>query len=262
MKNFLAAVILACGLTLAAGADVTITQTTTGKGLGMTGSVSGTTYIKGNKMRVDSVHRGTTQSMIFDLDAQKLYMFDSKKKQADAWDMAAFAEELGNSVDASTMTASFKPSGESRQIAGKNATGYEMLVSMKSAMGGSPDMMMTVTLQGPVWIVKDAPGTADYVKFYKAAVDKGWIFSDPRGAKAQPGQAKAMAEMYKAIAAAGGIAYQTDMNVKLGGEGPMAAMMAKMGNVSMGTVTDSVETGSLPDDLFTVPAGYKISEKK
>jgi hypothetical protein len=262
MKNILAAVILACGLALAAGADVTIKQTTTGKGLGMSGSTPSTTYIKGNKMRTDSVFRGTTQSMIFDLDAQKLYMFDSKKKQADEWDMAAFAAELGQSVDASSMTASFKPSGESREIAGKKASGYDMLVSMKSAMGGSPDMMMTITMQGPVWIVKNAPGAAEYANFYKAAVEKGWIFSDPRGAKAQPGQAKAMAEMHKAIAAAGGIAYQTEMNMKMSGEGPMAAVMSRMGNISMTTVTDSVETGSLSDDLFTVPPGYKVSSKK
>ena len=67
-------------------------------------------------------------------------------------------------------------------------------------MGGNKDMTMMVTLAGPVWIVKDAPGTADYTAFYKAAVEKGWIFSDPRAAKGQPGQAKAMAEMYRQLA--------------------------------------------------------------
>jgi hypothetical protein len=262
MKHAFAAVILACGLAAAAHADVTIRQTTTGKGLGMTGTTSGVTYIKGNKMRTDSVVRGTTMSMIFDVDAQKLYSFDSKKKQAEVWDMAAFAEELGKSVDASTTVASFKANGQKRDIAGKSADGYDMQISTKAGMGGDQSMMMTITLEGPVWMVKGAPGTSDYANFYKAAVEKGWIFMDPRGAKAQPGQAKAIAQMYREVAAAGGMAYQTDMNIKMSGEGLMAGMMGRMGNMSMSTVVDSVETGALSDDLFVVPAGYKVTERK
>ena len=39
------------------------------------------------------------QSTIFDLDAQKMYMFDSKKKEADVWDMAAFGAEMAKNVD-------------------------------------------------------------------------------------------------------------------------------------------------------------------
>jgi hypothetical protein len=113
-----------------------------------------------------------------------------------------------------------------------------------------------------MWVVKGAPGTADYSRFFKAAVEKGWIFSDPRAAKAQPGQAKALAEMYKQIAELGGIAYEQQMQIKMGGDGPLAAIMSKMGNFSMTTVVDAVETGALSDDLFAPPAGYKLSPKK
>ncbi len=44
-------------------------------------------------------------------------------------------------------------------------------------------MKMTVMLTGPMWIVKGAPGTAEYLASTRRAVEKGWIFSDPRGAK-------------------------------------------------------------------------------
>jgi hypothetical protein len=133
---------------------------------------------------------------------------------------------------------------------------------MQSAMAGSKDMNMTVTLQGPVWIVKNAPGSADYSGFYKAAVEKGWIFSDPRAAKGQPGQAKAMAEMYKRISDIGGIAYETDMQIKMSGSGPMGGLFAKLGNMSYSTIVDAVETDSLSDALFAPPAGYKLNPKK
>jgi hypothetical protein len=262
MRCILVATVLAVGWTTIASADVTLKQTTGGKGLGMSGTSAGTTYIKGAKMRTDAVVGDKTQSMIFDIDAQKMYIFDSKKKEADVWDMAAFSSEISKSVDVSSAKASLKPNGQTKQVGGQMATGYDMEVSMQSAMAGSKDLNMTVTLQGPVWIVKNAPGSADYNRFFKTAVEKGWIFSDPRAAKGQPGQAKAMAEMYKQLSDTGGIAYETDVQIKMGGSGPMAALFSKMGNMSMTTVVDAVETGTVSDDLFAPPAGYKLNPKK
>jgi len=263
MKRAFVASLLAVGLAGPAFADVTLKQTTTGKGLGLSGTTPAVTYIKGNKMRTDSVVGNRTQSMIFDLDGQKLYMFDSRKKEADVYDMAAFAKEISSSVDTENMKVSMKPNGQTKEIAGKTATGYDLEISVPAAMGGNKEMTMVMTLSGPTWIVKGAPGTQDYMNFYKAAVDKGWIFSDPRAAKGQPGQAKAMAEMYKQLAEAGGIAYETDMQMKMGGgSGPMAGIFARMGNISFSTKVDGVETDALADDLFAPPAGYKLNTKK
>jgi hypothetical protein len=244
-------------------ADVTLKQTTSGKGLGMSGTTPAVTYIKGNKMRSDTTVGDRTQSMIFDLDAQKLYMFDSRKKEADVYDMESFSKEISTSVDTENMKVSMKPNGQTKQIAGQTATGYDLEITIPAAMGGNKDMKMTMTLSGPTWIVKGAPGTQDYVNFYKAAVEKGWIFSDPRAAKGQPGQAKAMAEMYRQLAEAGGIAYETEMQLKMGGGGgPMAGLLARMGNMSFTTRVEAVETGPLSDDLFAPPAGYKLNQRK
>jgi len=262
MTRILVGTVLALALAAPVRADVTLHQTTGGKGMGMSGDAKAVTRIKGNKMRTDTTLGDKTHTMIFDVDAQKLYVFDSQKKEVDVWDMAAFEAEIGKAVDVSGAKASINPNGQTRQIAGHSAAGYDIEVSMNSAMGGSKDMTMTVTLAGPAWIVKNAPGSADYARFYKAAADKGWIFSDPRGAKAQPGQAKAMAEMYRRMAEIGGIPYQTDMQIKMSGSGPMAAVFSKMGNMSMTTTVDSVETGSLADNLFAPPDGYKVNQKK
>jgi hypothetical protein len=132
-------------------------------------------------------------------------------------------------------------------------------------MGGNKEQQMTVTLVGPVWIVKDAPGAADYNRFYRTAAEKGWIFGDPRAAKGQPGQAKAMTEMYRQFAEIGGIAYETDIQVKMGmggGGGPLGGLLAKIGNITMTTVVNDVQAGPLADDLFAPPAGYKLNPKK
>ena len=259
-RTILAALVMG-GVALPAHADVTIQQTVEGKGMGQ-GQAHSTTFIKGNRMRTETVLGDKTMITIFDVDAQKMFIFDTKKKEADVWDMAAFADELSKNVDASNIRGDFKSNGQTKAIAGKSATGYDMSISMDSAMGGNKDMTMTVTLTGPVWVVKNGPGSADFVKFYKGAVQKGWIFTDPRAAKGQPGQAKAMAEMYRKMSDAGGIAYESDIQIKMSGSGPMAGLMAKMGNLSMHTVVDSVETAAIDETLFAPPPGYKLNPKK
>jgi hypothetical protein len=262
MKRVALATILAAAVAAPVWADVTIKQTNSGKGMGMSGTMAGTTYIKGMKMRTDTVSGDTTRTMIFDVENQKMYSFDSKKKDVDVWDMQAFGADLEKSVDTSAMKATVTPNGQTKTIAGQSAAGYDMEISMPSSMGGPGGPKMTIRLVGPMWVVKDAPGTRDYMAFYKAAVDKGWIFSDPRAAKGSPGQARAMAEMYRQLAETGGVPYETEMQVKMDGEGPMAGLMAKMGGMSMTSTVQSVETGTLADDLFTPPAGYKLNNRK
>ena len=245
-------------------ADVAIKQTTGGKGMGISGTTTGTTYIKGTRMRSDVQMGDKIQSTIFDVDAQKMYMFDSMKKEADMWDMAAFSAEMSKSVDVSGMKASIKPNGQKKAFGAHNADGYDTEISVPAQLGGNKDMTMTITMTGPVWMVKNAPGAADYNRFYKAAAEKGWIFGDPRAAKGQPGQAKAMAEMYRQLAEIGGIAYEMDMQMKMGGGGgnPLGGMLARLGNIQMTTVVQDVETSPLSDDLFAPPAGYKLNQKK
>lgn len=262
MTRVVLTALLVAGLAANAAADVTVKQTTTGKGLGMSGSASGTTYIKGAKMRTELVTGDTTRTTILDLDTQKMISFDNKKKEADVWNMQAIGAEVGERTDLANLKASITPNGQTRQIGGKTANGYDMNVSMPASMPGGKDMSLTVTLSGPVWIVKNAPGAADYANFYKQAAEKGFIFSDPRAAKGSPGQAKAITEMHRKLAEIGGIAYETEMTIKMDGSGPMAGLMAKMGGVqSTVTVTD-VAAGPLADDLFAVPAGYQLKERK
>ena len=242
--------------------DVTIRQTTTGKGLGIAGEGKATTYIKGMKMRSEAEARGNVAITIFDVENQKMYVVDSKRKSVDVWDMQAFSAELAKSVQTGEMHASVKPNGAKKEVSGKSAAGYDLEISMPATVGGPNGMTMTVNLRGPMWVVKGAPGTKDYQAFYKGAAEKGWIFSDPRAAKGSPGQAKAMAEMYRLLAATGGLPYETDMTISVSGEGPMAAMMARMSGMTMTSVVESVDTTALDDALFAPPAGYKLNPKK
>jgi hypothetical protein len=262
MKRSILVALFTAALAVPSFADVTVKSTIAGQGMGVSGTMTSTTYVKGSKMRNEVVMGDTTRTTIFDLDTQKMISFDSKKKEADVYDMQKMSEDMARNVQISEMKASVKPNGQTKELLGKTATGYDMTISLPAMMGGAGGMKMVVNIEGPMWIVKGAPGTEEYLAFYKAAVDKGWFFSDPRSAKAQPGQAKAMAEVQRQLASTGGIPYEQEMTVKMSGDGPMAGMLAKMGNISSTTTVTGIETGALAADLFAPPAGYKLKEQK
>lgn len=268
MKRILAATALTLAVTSTASADVTIRSVSDGKVLGITRKSPSTTYIKDNRMRSDTDVGKHVQSTIFDLDAQKMYFFDSRKDVVEVWDMARFAGELGKSVDTAGMKTSFAPNGQTKEIGGQAAAGHDVEMSVPYVMGGASGPPMQLVMTGVAWVVKDAPGTADYARFYLAAAEKGWVFGHPSAAQAQPGQARAMAEMYRQIAALGGIPYEMnmDMQIKAGdvGMNPVAllgGLLGKSGNGLMTTVVESIGTETLTDDLFTPPADRRLVSK-
>jgi hypothetical protein len=52
------------------------------------------------------------------------------------------------------------------------------------------------------------------------------------------------------------------MTMKMDGSGPLAGIMAKMGGGSTTTTTTDVSAGALADELFAVPADFKLRERK
>jgi hypothetical protein len=262
MHSRLLPAVVALAVLAPAQADVTIRATATGKGLGMSGETANVTYIKGLKMRSEATSGKASNVTIFDVDAQKMYILNEKKKEVDVWDMGAFTQEMNQAVAVEGMRASMTPNGQTKAIQGQNADGYDIEIVVPATIGGPGGMPVTMLLKGVSWIAKGAPGSEDYSAFYKGAAEKGWIFSDPRAAKGAPGQAKAMAQMYAEFSKIGGMPLESQMDIKAEGEGPIAAMMAKMGGVSTTTTIDSVDTAPLDDALFQVPAGYTPKERK
>ena len=259
MTRSILAAAIAFALTTPAWADVTINSTITGKGLGMSGTTTSVTYIKGLKMRTQASIGSKNVTTIYDVDAQKMYILDEKKKEADVWDMAAFSEQLSKSVSPDGTRASMTPNGQTKSINGQNADGYNIDIVVPANVAGNA---LTIAMTGVSWIAKGAPGSAEYAAFYKGAADKGWIFTDPRAAQGAPGQAKAMAVMYRQFAEIGGLPYESQLDIKAQGEGMVAAMMAKMGGMSTTTTTDSVATGPVADDLFVPPADYQLKQRQ
>jgi hypothetical protein len=261
MTRRIQAALLAFAIATPALADVTIKATGTGEGLGMSGTTSSTTYIKGQKMRVEGTLGKRPSTTIFDVENQKMYVLDAKKKEAEVWDMTKLSQEVSSAITLNSVETSIKPNGQTKSIAGHTAEGYDINILVPATMGGAGGMAVTIVMTGTSWIVKDVPGSADYSAFYLAASEKGWFFTDPRAAKGQPGQAKAMAQMYAEFAKLGGLPYESNVSIDIQGEGMMGGLLAKMGGVTMTTNTESVEATPVGDDLFAPPADYALKQK-
>jgi hypothetical protein len=58
-----------------------------------------------------------------------------------------------------------------------------------------------------------------------------------------------------------GLPYLTEITMEFQGTGPMVDMMKQMGPMKMVQKISSVSTAPLADDLFTIPADYRIEKK-
>lgn len=250
--------LVACATT--ASADVKMVAQMTGKMMGRSPSGETVTYIKGSKMRTDQTMGGNQLSTIMDVEAGELISINHKNKEAEIWNVADLQKTMQSAgVAASGVDVKITPNGETREVAGYKAVGHDLSVSVKSQM--AEGMAMTVTISGPAFLSTDAPGAKDYASFYMAAADKGFFFGDPRAAKAQPGNAKGMMALYRSMAEQG-IPLDSKQIIKLSGDGPMAGLFAKMGGGEINSTVTSISADTLADDIFTVPAGYKIKRQK
>lgn len=211
-------------------------------------------YIKGHKMRIESNMGKNSSVMLMDLDAKKTIILDGKK--AEAFDLSKMMQDQ-TVISETSVEFDMKPTGKKRTIAGQSCDEQDFTIVVHATPGQSNPMgAMDVKMSGPSCTVKAAPGLDEYVAFYEYAAKVGYFFGDPRAAKAQPGTERAMTLMRKKMAEAG-MPYWTNLKMSFEGEGPMAAMMAKMAMSTESTVTE-ISTDTLSDDLFQVPAGVKI----
>jgi hypothetical protein len=279
MKRCLATLVVFALCTVLVRADVTLVQTTTVEGglaamSGASMSPTTTTRIKGKKSRTDIDVPNLKVVTITDLAAKQVTILRPDQKTATvvtpevppAAGTGAPAGTVSPAVAeaANAIASSIKSTGKSQTIDGIKCDEYTFATSVNlSEMTGSrmpPEaaaVMQDVKLnmEGSMWIAKDVPGAAEFIAFQKAAAasDMSSIIAGATGVKV-PGMDRVM----QAIAGTDGMAYLTEMTVRAEGTGQVADMMRSMGPMKITTKTTSVNTDSVADDIFTVPADYKV----
>jgi hypothetical protein len=245
---------------LPALADVTINATTAGKASIINVGGDSVTQIKGNRLRTEQTVRGSLQVLIIDIDGRRFINLDDRKRTAEVTPLDSISEHLQKIV-LPDIGASLEPTSEVKKVAGFSCTVHNINMSFPFSLTGQPGQGMdtTMVMSGTVCLSGEAPGLADYQRFYKAAADSGFIFGDPRAAKSPAGaaQARAYAAITRKMAEAG-MALESHINISATGGGPLAAMMAGLAKSNFTTTVTQVAEGSLEAAAFDIPAGYKV----
>jgi len=242
--------VVACAAT--ASADVKMVAQMSGRMMGRTPSGETVTYIKGARMRTDQTMGGNQLSTIMNVESGELISLNHKSKEFEIWNVADSAKAMQD-AEASGVDVKITPNGTHKEIAGYQADGYDLTVTVKSQ--AAEGMAMTVTISGPAYLSPEAPGAKEYAAFYSAAAEKGYFFGDPRAARTQAGNARGMMALYRTMAEKG-LPLESRHVIKLSGDGPTAGLFARTGGAEINSVVTSVSNDPLSDELFAVPAGY------
>lgn len=257
LRLVLTTCLLVAVLTAPAIADITMVTQVSTQGMGNAGSGESTVYIKGLKMRTEQKTGGQETIMILDVGNQKMIQLDAKKERADVFDLSQLGEQMEQYVDSSDVSVSITPTGATQTVAGTTCQVHDMTVKLKVELAPGSGMGATMVMDGTSCLVPDAPGAEDYERFYTAMAEKGLFLGDPRAAQGPgAGTQKGMTELYEKMAEKG-VAYHSDLNVGFEGSGMMAKMFERL-SFDTETTVKSVSTEPLSDDLFEVPAGWKV----
>ncbi len=271
-------------------ADFSYTTTRKTEGSPAAGAVPSATkyYYKGQKMMTDS---GDTATVI-DFDAQTVTLIHKAQKTYSVMNFSDLGQVLKQAdVDAKI---DVKETGQKKTINGFNATETVMTMEMDSPQMSKAGMKMQMEID--MWRSSDVPGAQELKAFYlKNAGHFPWTAVTGGGAS---GMQKAMADVQRKMATAGGVTLLQTVKTKSAGGGAQAAQMqasmaqaraqmeamakqggpqaaaaqqalARMGAASgsgslfeMTTESSGFSTSDIPDSTFAIPAGFQKVERK
>jgi len=238
-------VLLVCAAS-PASADLGMTMTMSMNAGGMAVNATMETRVKALKMRADIKLMQQDMSIFFDAAAKEAWLVNHATREITSADPAATAGHLP--VAFGEVAVSMKPTGQTKEVLGRTCQGYAIEMTVPMTLGQETVSMKMI---GTLWIADKGPGVDEYKAVSKAAAESGFSTSF----MAQGPTMKGMVEMQKAMADAG-IPFAQEFQMTLEGTGQAAAAMAQFGNMTMATAVTALSTDAIPDEVFSLPAGY------
>ena len=233
-----------------------------------------TTRLKGSKGRVDIDFMGNKITTITDIEKKQVILLNEADKTAIVHDTttAAVPAAVDPAMPVPKIDTTVKATGKSQTIDGVPCDEHVFTITIgmgeltgggqtKPEPGSPAEMMKDVKLvmNGSSWVAKGGPGAEEVMAFQKTATAQGldWVL---RGGL--PGQqVQGMDKLLAAFSATPGVAYLTEINMTFEGTGPMVDMMKQMGAMKLTQKVTSIKTDTIADDVFIVPADYKVEKK-
>ncbi len=229
-----------------------------------------------------------SSATIFDFEAQTMTLIDTAAKTYKVTPFAELAKGAGTSAMAKADVSAkvdVKETGQKKIINGLNCSEVVMSIAMEGGPAAAQGMKMQMEMD--MWFSSDAPGASELRAFYQKNGERfPW---SAMGGGANPGMAKAIADMQKAMTKQGGVpvlqitrmksAGNEQMNAQMSQararleemkkQGGQQAAMAEQALARMGgmggaggamfeTTSESsgFSTSSIPDSVFAIPADY------
>jgi len=256
LKVFL--LLLAAGVPAGpAAADVTIKEAVSKKAGAEKVQAERTIFVRGLSMRVDARRGDKSQSTIYDAASGRIILLNPGKRSAEIHDAAATSTDVERKLPSGRVSAELTPTGQAKELMGVLCEEYAFVVT--APIDAKSEVLFS--LRGTVWIARQAPGLEDYLSFSRAALKAQFVFGDFESKSAVLALVRGQTELYRRVAALGGVPYAIDLAFKFDGTGMAIGLANKMASGTTYTAATTVDTQALPDDLFTIPQGWTTTTK-
>ena len=212
--------------------------------------------INGGVMRIHRNRGGvpTGRVHIYDAPAGRLIVLYPDRKEAEIYDAAKAAAEIEKRLPGDRITADVKPTGKTRDVLGTPCDEYAFLVKAPAT-----DSVMIVRT-GTACVGKQGRGAEEYAAFFRSAetVLLAGSLTVPKNLLAVD---RSETELYRRLAALGGIPYAIEMKLEVEGRGMTAGLLRRAVAASRRVTVTAVDTTPIQEQMLTIPAGWKTKRK-
>jgi len=277
----------ASGIALADFSYTTNTKSSSGMIAAAAGDHTSKTYLKGQKMKIDSGSFAT----VFDFETQTITHIDNNRKTYTVTKFADMGQALQKS--GAEIAIDLKETGQHRTINGYDAS--EAILTADVAMSSTREAGMKMHMEMELWISPEVPGSQEMRSFYQKNADRfPWAAMAGGGGHGDQSMQQAMADIQRKMAGLKGVVVLRVMRIAAGGnsaqmaqmqqgmaqaikqleemkrqgklppqlEQQLAKMQAASGGGSLNETTfesTGFSTSPIPDSVFAIPAGYQQS---
>lgn len=209
-------------------------------------------YLKKDRLRRDLTERGRSYTYLYDLKQRELTFIDHLFRQAEVRRFEA--GEAKAAPKTKDLKLDLTPTGRKHDLAPWECVEHQVKASLPGSMGQEA---VVVNLDGRVWLAPNTREQRHIDPFIKAIPAQDLFIGVPTQGRAAATQVQGVNEVLRRILPKGMLC-AFEIQVDYEGDGPMANLARRMAT-RVSLVYESVTDSALDDELFAIPAGYRVN---
>lgn len=209
-----------------------------------------TLLVKKNRLRRDLSDRGRVYTYLYDLTRKELTVVDHFLRQAETHSLVSAARSASA---VKGLRLELTGTGRKHALQDWTCEEYTLAADMPGEMGHEK---VKVVLTGQVWLERKASERKEIAPFLKAVAAEDFFIGAVNPGKPATSQSQGINETLRRVLAKGMLC-AAEIQLQYEGGGPMADLGRRMAT-RMGIVYETLSDDSLGDELFEIPAGYRL----